>query len=306
MSTFNMDNLPKRQSRFSSFRQFLKRTMVSGLIALIPLTITIAVLSWLLTWLDSIAAPVIRGLLGLDTPIPGLGILLMLIVIFLAGFVASNVLGRRVITWIEDLMMRLPVARRVYHPVRKILDTFTMAGETRTWKTVVVEYPRRGAWMIAFIAGDMPSEAPGEDLVSVFVPNTPNPAAGRVVIVPRRDVVPVDLSVEEALEFVVSGGTAFSNLLTLPALPSRDQTEFRPEEFRPAESRATDSGPTESRPTESRPTESRPTESQPDLPVSASRDGQPISPSSPPRGNRLAPASMRGRRVPLTRTDDPV
>ncbi len=268
MSTFKMDDLPKRQSRFSRIRHSLKRTMVSGLIALIPLTITVAVLSWLLTWLDSFAAPVIRGLLGLDTPIPGLGILLMLIVIFLAGFVASNVLGRKLITWFEDLMMRLPVARRVYHPVRKILDTFTMAGETRTWKTVVVEYPRRGAWMIAFIAGDIPSEEPREDLVSVFVPNTPNPAAGRVVIVPRRDVVPVDLSVEEALEFVVSGGTAFSNVLTLPSLPSRDQTASRQ-----------------------------------DLPVSASQDGLPTSPS---HGNRLAPASMRGRRLPLDRTDDPV
>ncbi|MYD24581.1 MAG: DUF502 domain-containing protein [Gemmatimonadetes bacterium] len=278
MSTFNMDNLRKRPSRFSRFRQRIKRTMVSGLIALIPLTITVAVLSWLLTWLDSFAAPVIRGLLGLDTRIPGLGILLMLIVIFLAGFVASNVVGRKLITWFEDLMMRLPVARRVYHPVRKILDTFTMTGETRTWKTVVVEYPRRGAWMIAFIAGDMPSEEPGEDLVSVFVPNTPNPAAGRVVIVPRRDVVPVDLSVEEALEFVVSGGTAFSNVLTLPALPSRNQTASRQAESRSAESLS-------------------------DLPDSASRDGHPVSPS---RGNRLAPASMRGRRVPLTRSDDPV
>ncbi|MYA78464.1 MAG: DUF502 domain-containing protein [Gemmatimonadetes bacterium] len=283
MSTFNMDNLPKRQSRFSRIRHSLKRTMVSGLIALIPLTITIAVLSWLLTWLDSFAAPVIRRLLGLDTHIPGLGILLMLIVIFLAGFVASNVLGRKLITWFEDLMMRLPVARRVYHPVRKILDTFTMTGETRTWKTVVVEYPRRGAWMIAFIAGDIPSEEPRDDLVSVFVPNTPNPAAGRVVIVPRRDVVPVDLSVEEALEFVVSGGTAFSNVLTLPVLPSRDQAGSRSAESLPAESRST--------------------EFQQDLPVSASRDGHPVSPS---RGNRLAPASMRGRRVPLTRSDDPV
>ena len=293
MSTFKMDDLPKRPSRFSRIRQSLKRTMVSGLIALIPLIITIAVLSWLLTWLDSFAEPVIRGLLGLDTRIPGLGILLMLVVIYLAGFVASNVLGRKLITWFEDLMMRLPVARRVYHPVRKILDTFTMTGETRTWKTVVVEYPRRGAWMIAFIAGDMPSEEPGEDLVSVFVPNTPNPAAGRVVIVPRRDVVPVDLSVEEALEFVVSGGTAFSNVLTLPALPSRDQSASRQAESRQAESQ----------PAESRQAESRPAESRPDLPVSRSPDGHPVSPS---RGNRLAPASMRGRRVPLTRSDDPV
>ena len=218
MSSFSLDQKPKPRSAFTRIRQNVKRTMVSGLIALIPLTATIAVLSWLLTWLDSFAAPVIRGLLGLETPVPGLGILLMLVVIYLAGFVASNVLGRRVITWFEHQMMRLPVARRVYHTVKKLLDTFTMVGETRVWKTVLVEYPRRDAWMIAFIAGEIPSEDNQEEMLSVFVPNTPNPAAGRVVIVPRRDVIAVDLPVEEALEFVVSGGTSFSNVLTLPSL----------------------------------------------------------------------------------------
>ncbi len=268
MSTFSLDNNPKRQSAFSRIRQILKRTMVSGLIALIPLTITVAVLSWLLAWLDSFAEPVIRGLLGLDTRIPGLGILLMLAVIFLAGFVASNVLGRRLITWFEDLMMRLPVARRVYHPVKKLLDTFTMAGETRIWKTVLVEYPRRGAWMIAFIAGDMPSEDTREDMVSVFVPNTPNPAAGRVVIVPRREVIPVDLSVEEALEFVVSGGTAFSNELTLPSLRAGEPTASRSVH-----------------------------------PVSVSRTDRPV-PSS--RADHPAPTSRSDRSVPVSQTDDPV
>ncbi len=223
MSTFNLDSKPKRKSTISRIRQNVKRTMVSGLIALIPLTATVAVLSWLLTWLDSFAAPVIRGLLGLDTRIPGLGILLMLVVIYLAGFVASNVLGKRVISWFEGQMMRLPVACRVYHTIKKLLDTFTMEGETQVWKTVLVEYPRRGAWMVAFIVGEIPSEDSHEEMVSVFVPNTPNPAAGRVVIVPRRDVIPVDLPVEEALEFVVSGGTSISNVLTLPSLRAGEQ-----------------------------------------------------------------------------------
>ena len=224
-------------------RQNVKRTMVSGLIALIPLAATVAILSWLLTWLDSFAEPVIRGLLDLDTRIPGLGILLMLVVIYLAGFVASNVLGRRVISWFEGQMMRLPVARRVYHPVKKLLDTFTKAGETRTWNTVLVEYPRRGAWMIAFIAGEIPSEDDRENMVSVFVPNTPNPAAGRVVIVPRQDVIPVDLPVEEALEFVVSGGTAFSHVLTLPTLRTGDRATSSSSGDRAASSSHGDSAP---------------------------------------------------------------
>ncbi len=201
--------------------------MVSGLIALIPLTITVAVLSWLLTWLDSFAAPVIVGLLGQDTRIPGLGIVLMLVAIYLAGFVASNVVGKRVITWFENQIMRLPVARRVYHTVKKLLDSFTTVGENQAWNTVLVEYPRRDAWMIAFIAGEIPIRDDSEQMVSVFIPNTPNPAAGRVIIVPRRDVIPVDLPVEEALEFVVSGGTAFSNVLTLPSLKARERSESR-------------------------------------------------------------------------------
>ena len=266
MSTFKLDENRKRQSRFSRIRQSLKRTMVSGLIALIPLTITIAVLSWLLTWLDSFAAPVIRGLLGLDTRIPGLGILLMLIVIYLAGFVASNVLGRRVINWFENQVMRLPVARRVYHTVKKLLDTFTTVGENQVWTTVLVEYPRRDAWMIAFIAGEIPIEDGREEMVSVFVPNTPNPAAGRVLIVPRRDVIPVDLPVEDALEFVVSGGTAFSNVLTLPSLQARERKVARQ-----------------------------------DLPDSAPQGVQSV-PAS--RGNRLAPAATGDHRAPLVRADD--
>ena len=251
--------------------------MVSGLIALIPLTITVAVLSWLLTWLDSFAEPVIRGLLGLDTRIPGLGILLMLAVIYLAGFVASNVVGKRVITWFENQIMRLPVARRVYHTVKKLLDSFTTAGENQAWKTVLVEYPRRDAWMIAFIAGEIPIENDREEMVSVFVPNTPNPAAGRVVIVPRRDVIPVDLPVEDALEFVVSGGTAFSNVLTLPSLQARERYVSGQE------------------------VSGQETSGQ-DLPDSATQGEQPI---HSPRGNRLAPSVMRERRVPLVRTDDP-
>ena len=279
MSTFHLDSNSKRPSAIARIRQNVKRTMVSGLLVLIPLAATVAILSWLLTWMDSFAEPVIRRLLDLDTRIPGLGILLMLVVIYLAGFVASNVLGSRLISWFEDQMMRLPVARRVYHPVKKLLDSFAKVGETRTWKTVLVEYPRRGAWMIAFIAGEIPSEDDRENMVSVFVPNTPNPAAGRVVIVPRRDVIPVDLPVEEALEFVVSGGTAFSNVLTLPSLRTGDRTA-PPSRSERAASASRD--------------ERAASASRSDPAATASRDDRAVSAS---RGERAAPPSRSGQAV---------
>jgi uncharacterized membrane protein len=199
-------------------KQKLKRTMVAGLLTLVPVAATFIVLRWVLVWMDSFAAPVIRGLLGLH--IPGLGIVLTLALVYVVGFLASSVVGRPMITWAESMLMRLPIVKVVYNPVKKLLGTFAMPRETRTWKTVLVEYPRRGAWMVAFVAGELPSIDDQVDMVSVFVPNTPNPAAGRVIIVPRTDVHYINLPIDDAIEFVVSGGTAISPSFILPPLPN--------------------------------------------------------------------------------------
>ncbi|MBM3263489.1 MAG: DUF502 domain-containing protein [candidate division Zixibacteria bacterium] len=194
----------------------LKRTLVTGLITLVPVAATFIVLRWVLVWMDSFAAPVIHSLLEVD--IPGLGILLTLALIYIVGFVASSVLGKPMIAWSESMLMRLPVVKIVYNPVKKLLGTFAMPAEAGTWKTVLVEYPRRDAWMIAFVAGEIPDTHGETDMVSLFIPNTPNPAAGRVIIVPRADVRYLDIPLDDAIEFVVSGGTAISPSFVLPPL----------------------------------------------------------------------------------------
>ncbi len=197
-------------------RSKIKRMMVAGLLTLVPVAATFIVLRWVLVWMDSIAAPVIRGTLGIH--IPGLGILLTLSLVLLVGLLATNVFSRKVIEWAETTMMRLPIVKIVYNPVKKLLGTFAQPNENRTWKTVLVEYPRKGTWMIAFVAGEMPGSS-GE-VLSVFVPNTPNPAAGRVLILPRKEVHSVNIPIDDAIEFVVSGGTAIaSSFLALPMLP---------------------------------------------------------------------------------------
>ncbi len=201
---------------FGRIRQKLKRTLVAGLITLVPVAATFIVLRWVLVWMDSFASPVIQGLLGLY--IPGLGILLTLALVYLVGFLASSVFGKRLIIWLESMLMRLPIVKVVYNPVKKLLGTFVMPGETQIWRTVLVEYPRRGAWMLAFVAGELPSSDTETDMVSVFIPNTPNPAAGRVIILPRSDVRYINLPIDDAIEFVVSGGTAISPAFILPAL----------------------------------------------------------------------------------------
>ncbi|MBT5872500.1 MAG: DUF502 domain-containing protein [Candidatus Latescibacteria bacterium] len=195
---------PKRESLHARIRNRLKRLMVTGLLTLVPVAATFVVLRWVLVWMDSIAAPVIRGTIGLH--IPGLGILLTLALILIVGFLGTSVFSRSVIEWAETSLMRLPIVKIVYNPVKNLLGTFAQPPDARIWRTVIVEYPRRGAWMIAFVASELPGS--NGEILSVFVPNTPNPAAGRAIIVPRGEVQFVDIPIDDALEFVVSGGTA--------------------------------------------------------------------------------------------------
>lgn len=231
-------SVPKVSGSFRRLRHKIKRTLVAGLITLVPVAATFIVLRWVLVWMDSFASPVIQGVL--DVYIPGLGILLTLALVYVVGFLASSVFGRQIIIWAESMLMRFPIVKIVYNPVKKLLGTFAMTGDTRTWKTVIVEYPRRGAWMLGFIAGELPGADSETDMVSIFIPNTPNPAAGRVIIVPRSDVRYIDLAIDDAIEFVVSGGTAISPSFVLPPMsvespPMADTT--REPMLRPARSR---------------------------------------------------------------------
>ena len=213
----------KEERQHWRVRSKMKRMMVAGLLTLVPVAATFVVLRWVLVWMDSIAAPVIRGTLGIH--IPGLGILLTLALVLLVGLLATNVFSRSVIEWAETTMMRLPIVKIVYNPVKKLLGTFAQSQETSTWKTVLVEYPRRDVWMIAFVAGEMPGSS-GE-MLSVFVPNTPNPAAGRVIILPRKEVRFVNIPIDDAIEFVVSGGTAIAPSFALPMLKELSEEQDR-------------------------------------------------------------------------------
>ena len=123
--------------------------------------------------------------------------------------------------------MRLPIVKIVYNPVKTLLGTFANPPDARTWKTVLVEYPRPGVWMVAFVAGELPGCR--GNVLSVFVPNTPNPAAGRAIIVPSNQVRHIAIPIDDALEFVVSGGTAIAESFKL-----LDQVDLTPSSGIPA------------------------------------------------------------------------
>ena len=190
----------------------MKRYFITGLLIWAPLGITIWVLSLILGMMDqsimllpSEWQP--RALLGFH--LPGMGALLTLLVVFVTGLLTANFIGQRLVRWWEALLHRIPVVRSVYQSVKQISDTvFSPSGQAFR-QAVLVQYPRPGSWTIGFLTGTPGGEIAahlGKDMVSLYVPTTPNPTSGFFLMVPKADVVELDMSVEDALKYLISMG----------------------------------------------------------------------------------------------------
>ena len=188
----------------------LKKTFFTGLLILVPLGITVWVLNLVVTTLDQtllLLPPSVRTQAPFN--IPGMGVILTLLIILAVGILARNFIGRRLVLWWEALLARIPVVSAIYSSVKQVSDTLLSPSGQAFRKPVLVEFPRAGSWSVGFVVG-----SPGEALqgpltgefASVYVPTAPNPTSGYVLIVPVDQVVDLDISVDEALKFVVSMG----------------------------------------------------------------------------------------------------
>jgi len=186
----------------------LKKYFITGLLIWIPLAITIWVLDLIVTTMDALLPTQLQTVL-FGRQVPGIGVLLTLLIVFGTGVLASNILGQRLVTLWEMLLGRIPVVKSIYSSVKQVSDTLFSPGGQAFRKALLVQYPHPGAWTIAFLTG-----APGgdvanhlsDDYVSVYVPTTPNPTSGFFLMFPRADVVELDMSVDEALKYVISMG----------------------------------------------------------------------------------------------------
>lgn len=186
----------------------LRNLFLSGLAVLVPVVLTVLALKWLFQAGDGLVRPVVVGLLG--RYVPGAGIGLGILFVLLVGWLARAYAGRWLFRALENAFLRIPVAREVYSTVKAVVETFS-GQNMALGRVALVEYPRPGLYSIGFITGTGLPEATarlGEDTVSVFIPTTPNPTSGWMVVVPRSQLVLLDVPAQEGMRLVISAGAA--------------------------------------------------------------------------------------------------
>jgi uncharacterized membrane protein len=192
---------------------------LAGVLVTMPLAITFAVARWFILFVDSKIVPMIpeawnpdtyiKDHVGFEIGLPGLGVVVLIMAITVIGALTAGIIGRFVIKTGETILARMPVIRSVYSAIKQILETVLQQQSQAFRQAVLVEYPRRGIWAIGFITGETEGEVQNltkEEVLNVFLPTTPNPTSGFLLFLPREDLVVLDMTVEEAVKMVISGG----------------------------------------------------------------------------------------------------
>jgi uncharacterized membrane protein len=201
----------------------IRRYLITGLVVWIPLVITVWVLSVLVSTMDQtllLLPPAFRTESWLGVYVPGMGVVLTLLVVFLTGVLTANIIGQRLFSVWERAVARIPVVNTIYKSVKQVSDTlFSPTGQAFR-KALLVQWPSPGMWTIAFLTGtpggDVTNHLKG-DYVSIYVPTTPNPTGGYFVIVPRSAVIELDMPVDIALKYIISMGVVAPRHIRRPS-----------------------------------------------------------------------------------------
>ncbi|HEX9912354.1 MAG TPA: DUF502 domain-containing protein [candidate division Zixibacteria bacterium] len=182
----------------------LRNYFLSGVLIIVPLIITYLVLRFLFVNVDGLLSPLINKLIGYK--IPGIGLLATLILIFLAGIFASSVIFSRLVSYGQSLFLRIPIIRTIYGPAKQLVESLTIEEKRAFKQVVLIQFPRQGIFTLGFVTNKISFK--NEELLVVFVPSTPTPFTGWTLLFKGEEVVPLDISVEQGIEFFVSGGIA--------------------------------------------------------------------------------------------------
>jgi uncharacterized membrane protein len=191
----------------------IKRYFLSGILVIVPLIITYVVLRFFLSSIDGILSPLLVRYLGYD--VPGLGIIITIIIVFVAGILTRGVLGRGAVRLWERLLNSLPLVRTIYSAAKQLLISVAEPKESMFQRVVIIPYPRLGMYSLAFAANEVTLDRYGTigDYIAVFIPSTPTPFTGYMLMVKKEEVFPTNMSVEEAVKFIVSGGIVVPEMM---------------------------------------------------------------------------------------------
>ncbi|MBT4139185.1 MAG: DUF502 domain-containing protein [Candidatus Latescibacteria bacterium] len=184
----------------------MRAKTVTGVVVLVPIVVTFLALRLVFRWLDALAQPLIQQVFQTDGHIQGLGIVLTIILIWSAGLIASNVFGRRLIGLGHTFLEKLPLIGSIYSPIKQFIEKIAMPQTTGFRQVVLAEYPSDGRWIIGFATGEVELDDAGTMGQCVFVPTSPNPVTGWMVIFPPEKVRKTSMSVEAAMQVIVSAG----------------------------------------------------------------------------------------------------
>ena len=199
--------------------QQIKRHLIAGRLAIVPIALTFWILRFLFRFLDSFTAPILKNI-GIE--IPGLGIILTLLFIFLLGLFITNVLGRTIFNWGEKILTKLPLVNTIYKAVKQITNAFSGKSMKNFKQVIFIQYPRKGLWTMCFVTNQSKNES-GDEFYHVFVPTTPNPTSGVFIVIPQKDAVHPDISVEEGLKSIISGGIIDPGISLSTKLPKIEE-----------------------------------------------------------------------------------
>jgi uncharacterized membrane protein len=190
----------------------LRRYLIAGLLVWLPIVVTVLILKFLIDLVDRtllLLPAAVQPEILIGFRIPGLGFLLSGMVLLVTGMVVTNLMGRSMVKLGEGLLARIPFVRAIYSASKQLTETLFSGSGKSFRKVVMVHYPHPGAWTLAFLTGDGLREAnarTGKDLVNVFVPTTPNPTSGFFLMVPREDMLELDMSVDAGIKLILSAG----------------------------------------------------------------------------------------------------
>lgn len=191
----------------SGFGKHLRTRMVSGLLILIPLAITLFILNLFFSSFTAFVRPVMQ--LWVDTlpeyVLTMIALIFAVLLIYFVGLITNHIVGRRMIQWGENLLLRLPLVKSIYSASKQVVDTFSSSTKAAFKAVVLVEFPRRGSMALGFITGTILNPE-GKTLYRVFVATTPNPTSGFLILLPEHEVHFTDISVEDGVKMIVSGG----------------------------------------------------------------------------------------------------